>query len=83
MISIFLDKNVSCDPSLEPSCYDGSNEGSEDMFSLRNMKIYLIYPHYHLLSGAPEDSNLKFPLGKETGRHETGSNCKNGWKTLR
>ena len=29
---IFLYKNISCDPSLEPSCTDGSNEGSQDMF---------------------------------------------------
>ena len=30
-----------CDPSLEPSSRDGSNEGSQHMFSLKNMKSYL------------------------------------------
>ena len=28
-------KNISCDPPLEPSRRDGSNEGSQHMFSLR------------------------------------------------
>ena len=28
IIFIFLNKNMRCDPSLEPSCRDGSNEGS-------------------------------------------------------
>ena len=30
-----------CDPSLEPSYRDSSNEGSQHMFSLRNKKNYL------------------------------------------
>ena len=34
-------KNIFCDPSLEPSRRDGSNEGSQHMFSLRNKKNYL------------------------------------------
>ena len=29
------------DPSLEPSCGDGSNEGSQNVFLLRNKKNYL------------------------------------------
>ena len=33
--------NIFCDPSLESSCQDGSNEGSQDMFLLRNKKNYL------------------------------------------
>ena len=33
--------NIFCDPSLEPSPRDGSNEGSQHMFSLRNKKKYL------------------------------------------
>ena len=37
------------DPSLEPSCQDGSNEGSEDMFSLRKRKILLNYLQYPLI----------------------------------
>ena len=39
--TIFVPKNISCDPSLEPSHPDGSNEGSQHMFSLRNKKNYL------------------------------------------
>ena len=31
-LSIFLHKNISCDPSLELSHRDSSNEGSQDMF---------------------------------------------------
>ena len=38
---LFLHKNIHCDPSLEPSLRDGSNEGSQCMFSLRNKKSYL------------------------------------------
>ena len=34
-------KNIFCDPSLEPSRRDGSNEGSQHMFSLGNKKNYL------------------------------------------
>ena len=33
--------NIFCDPSLEPSHRDGSNEGSQHMFSLRNKKNYV------------------------------------------
>ena len=33
--------NICCDPSLEPSHRDGSNEGSQHMLSLRNKKKYL------------------------------------------
>ena len=33
--------NIFCDPSLEPTHRDGSNEGSQYMFSLRNKKNYL------------------------------------------
>ena len=35
---MFLHKNIFCEPSLEPSHRDGSNEGSQHMFSLRNKK---------------------------------------------
>ena len=30
--------NICCDPSLEPSHREGSDEGSHHMFSLRNKK---------------------------------------------
>ena len=40
-ISHISQKNLFCDPSLEPSHRDGSNDGSQHMFSLRNKKNYL------------------------------------------
>ena len=33
-------KNICCDPSLEPSHRDGSNDGSQNMFLWRNMANY-------------------------------------------
>ena len=53
IISIFFHKNISCDPPLEPSHQDGSNGGSQHMFSLRIRKLSLIYFQYPLLFGAP------------------------------
>ena len=50
---MFLHKNIFCDPSLEsknifcdPSRRDGSNEGSQHMFSLKKKKkkMSLNYP---------------------------------------
>ena len=38
---LFLNENICCDPSLEPSRRDGSNEGSQNMF---HGKIWLIIP---------------------------------------
>ena len=35
-----MHKNLCCDPSYEPSRRDGSDEGSQHMVSLRNMKNY-------------------------------------------
>ena len=32
IIFLLFHKNISCDPSLEPSQLDGSNEGSQDTF---------------------------------------------------
>ena len=43
---------VYCDPSLEPSHLHDSNEGSQHMFSLRNMKNHLNYPPKHISSRA-------------------------------
>ena len=43
-------QNVCCDTSLEPSHQEGSNEGSQHMFSLRNKKkLPSDYPQYPLL----------------------------------
>ena len=39
IIFIFFHKNIFCDLSFEPSWWDGSNEGSQHMFLLRNKKI--------------------------------------------
>ena len=41
IISHISSLNIFRDPSLEPSPRDGSNEGSQHMFSLRNKKNYL------------------------------------------
>ena len=38
---IFSLKNIFCDPSLERSHRDGSDEGSQHMFSTQNKKNYL------------------------------------------
>ena len=38
---MFFHKNINCDPPLEPSHGDGSNEVSQHMFLLRNKKNYL------------------------------------------
>ena len=35
---MLLSLNICCDPSLEPSHRDGSNEGPQHMFLLRNKK---------------------------------------------
>ena len=40
-LAIFLHKNIFCDPSLEPSRQDGSNEGSQHMLFLRKKQNYL------------------------------------------
>ena len=34
---LYLNEHISCDPSLEPSCQDGSHGGSQNMFLWRNM----------------------------------------------
>ena len=49
--SLFLNENISCDPSLEPSRRDGSNDGSQNMFLGRNGKLSLNYHGYSFLSG--------------------------------
>ena len=41
IIFLFLNENVFCDPSLEPSGGDGSNDGSENMFLWRYTANYL------------------------------------------
>ena len=50
---LFLKENTCCDPSLEPSCRDGSNKGHNIGFFYREIrenipKLFL----FHLLSGA-------------------------------
>ena len=42
---LLLKENICCDPSLEPSLQDGSDDGSQIMFLWRNMVDYpLIIP---------------------------------------
>ena len=40
-ISLFLNENIYCDPSLEPSQRDGSNDGSQHIFHREIWKIIL------------------------------------------
>ena len=49
---LFLNENVCCDPSLEPSRGDNSNSGSQEVFSEKYEKLSLNYPCYSFLSGA-------------------------------
>ena len=54
--------NIHCDPSSEPSCRDGSDEGSQHMVSVRNKKSYfLIIIRYSLLSRALYNYSLVKP----------------------
>ena len=39
---LLLSENIHCDPSLEPSQRDGSNEGSRSIFSWKNREKYSI-----------------------------------------
>ena len=47
----FLHTNCCCDPSVECSCRDGSNKGSQHVFLLKNKKLSFNYPQYSLLNG--------------------------------
>ena len=49
-LSICLRRNIHCDPLLGPSCTDGSKEGSQLTFLLRDNKI--IFKFYPFVSGA-------------------------------
>ena len=40
IIFLFLQENIHCDPSLEPSRRDGSNEESQCMFVWSNKENY-------------------------------------------
>ena len=40
IIFLFLNENICCDPSLEPSRRDGSNDESQNMFLQRNIANY-------------------------------------------
>ena len=37
---LFVNKNICCDPPLEPSRWDGSNERSQNMFLRRNIENF-------------------------------------------
>ena len=49
---LFLNETICCDPSLEPSPQDGSNDGSQSMFLWKNMDNYPKLIRYPFLSGA-------------------------------
>ena len=40
IILLFLNENICCDPSLEPSQGDSSNDGSQNTFLCRNLANY-------------------------------------------
>ena len=40
IIFLFLNENICCDPSLEPSQQDGSNDGLQNMFCGKNLDNY-------------------------------------------
>ena len=40
LIFLYFNKNICCDPSLEPSQRDGSNDGSQHTFKRSNMENY-------------------------------------------
>ena len=43
---LFLTETIHCDPSTEPSCQDGSDEGSQHRFLCRTNKNYpLLLPN--------------------------------------
>ena len=37
---LFLNGNICCDPSLEPPRQDGSNDGSQNIFLMKNVANY-------------------------------------------
>ena len=41
VIFLFFNENIGCDPSLEPSQGDGSNDGSQNVFLWSNSENYL------------------------------------------
>ena len=50
-ISLLICRNIHCDPSLELSGQDSSNDGSQHMFSFNTKKLSLNYPCHPFLSG--------------------------------
>ena len=48
-IFLFLIKTICCEPSFEPFCRDGSDEGSQHMFYAELTKLSLIITKYFLL----------------------------------
>ena len=71
---MFLHKNIFCDPPSEPSSPDGSTEGSQHMFSLRNKKkLSLNYPQYPFLSGALKESKMNLMFNSTYNLQQTAS----------
>ena len=68
MEDISWKKKIYCDPSLEPSQRDGSNEGSQCMFILRHMENYFqlipVTPSYLQYCGTPCRLFIKFQISK-------------------
>ena len=59
------DKNICCDPSLEPSRRDGSTMGSQNMFSLRKIiSILFLLPLLIWISESGGETGRSFQIGK-------------------
>ena len=56
---MFLHTNIFCDPSLEPSQRDGSNKGSQDMFSFMFCDSSLELSHRHSDEGSQDMFSLR------------------------
>ena len=59
IIVLFLNKNICCDPSLEPSRCDGSNDGYNISFKGVILKIILKLSLLPFLSGALQKVTIK------------------------
>ena len=51
ILFVFLNEHISCDPSLESSRRDNSDDGSKNMYNLNYflMKTYVVTHHYNRL----------------------------------
>ena len=65
---LLLSENICCDPSLEPSQRDVSNDGSQNMFYGEIWLIIPNYPSYPFLSGAVTEAVHFAKTARKTGK---------------